>query len=256
MKTFKFGIVPVLSLFLFLACGEIEYVQPRGGTQGGEQPGGGDVNGQTPGGEVIEQTIQIPLMNFPLFYLDVEANEEGRMNVVGVTVPVLGDLRAAQEVPYFYPIKNDTTLTLNVDSILTELAGLQADILLLKATTQITQVDVTVIGLYNPGITGEVHDFWIKMIDDEGWLETGRRPGGSPLNYVLQSTYTATSSNPDPNVQGIMEIFERSMDVLLARNTAQYFVEADTNVDFGTKMRYFFTINAMVYFTFSMPFRE
>ena len=241
MKTLKFGIVSLFSLFLFFACGEVEYFQPVGGTQ------------NPPGEEIVTQTIE--MNDVPLFYLDFEVQDNGTMNAVGDPVPLLGDLRATQEVPWYY-FQNDTTLSWPADAIMNELNNyLMGVITNIQYTTYITHVKVRAIGLYNPNLDGQVTNFFIKMWSDGyGMLETGNRPGGNTLSYTLKTDYEAYVHSDDANNRGIVEIFDRSMLAFVANRKVHYSASGLTTIDPGNKLRYYYTVNMLV--SFSMPLRQ
>ena len=267
MKILKFGIIiPVLTSFMFFACGEIEYVQPTGGSNRGEQPGWDGVNGQ------IEQEFTYHANDFPLFYLDVVLQDNGRMNAVGAPVPLLGDLRATYEVP-LYKFTDDTTLTRQSSvfnqAYFSEMGIPEAnleDVIMDIAFIDVAEVNVRVVGLndqndvdYN--INGEVRRFYIfmewvdKVSGNTMSLDAGNLGGVSDsLNYVLKNTYSASVLSSNPNDRRLVEIFNQAISEFWDRRDVYFYAEGWTTVDYQTKMRYYFNVTGDI--KFSMHLRE
>jgi len=262
MKTLKCKIVPLLSLLIFFACGEIEYVQPVGGSHNGEDPGGDDITGPT------GQEFTYHANDLPVFYFDVVLQDNGRMNAAGAPVPLLTDLRAAQEVFPAYPFSDDTLLTRQSgvfnQSYLSEMGIPEAnmqDVFLDLFAAELTEVKIRAVGLnaqneVDLNINGEVQKFYIQMKWGNGFsssLEAGNLSGGD-LNYVLKDTYTAQINSSNPNNRRLVEIFILAIDFFWQRQEVYFLAEGWTTLDYGTKLRYYFTITGDI--KFSMHLRE
>ena len=261
MKTLKSGIVSLMSLFLFFACGEVEYVLPGGGGSNGNNGGN---NGSTVG------EVNVPVNDLPVFFFDiVTPGNNGTVNTANAPVSMLGDLRAELEVSPYYMFKDDTLLNLQ-SSVFTQAyfsnmgipeANLN-DVFwnLLKA--EITSVSVCAVALDaqnqpNWNINGQINNFYIQMKWGQGLgssLDAGYLSGGAPLNYTLKTTYTASINSSNPNDRRIIEIFLLAIDLFWNRQPAYFYTEGWTNVDYGTKMRYYFTVTGNL--KFSMHLRE
>ena len=257
MKTLRFKIINLLSLLLFFACGEIEYIQPTGG-----EPQGGDIP------ELTGQEFTYHANDLPVLYFDVVLQENGRMNAVGAPVPLLADLRASQEVA-LYKFRDDTTLTqqsgvfnqayfsemgipeANLQNVFLELLG-----------AELTEVKVRAVGLnaqneVDWSINGEVQKFYIQMKWGNNFsssLEAGNLADGTDLNYVLKDTYTAQINSSNSNNRRLVEIFLLAIDFFWQRQDVYFLAEGWTTLDYGTKLRYYFTITGDI--KFSMHLRE
>ncbi len=254
MKTLKFGLAPLLSLFLFFAC-DVEYVEPKGGsdTNDPSQNGTGQLNDGTNNGtndgtnNQTPETIVVPLQDLPLFYMDVEVQENGTVNAVSA-------LRANTEVdPYTF--QNDTTLTLRMDAILNNLAAVSGQLSELRMKSEITQVAIRAVGLHDPYMDGRVSYISIIMNYLSG-PKGGFGLGACLPYYALKTTHVADTTDPNCDFENrrIVEIFNGALDEFWAGRSVYFEAKGTTTVPPHTKLRYYFTVNGSI--SFDMPLRQ